>query len=79
MRNKNNITGDAIVNNKGNSKKYSNGWDAIWGKKKKKPACGKKYIYESPDKGETVYAREFGKPHDERVLIKGEEQCQGKQ
>ena len=38
------------------------------------PAWGKKYIYESPDKGETVYAREFGKPHGERVLIKGEEQ-----
>ena len=37
------------------------------------PAWGKKYIYESPDKGATVYAREFGKPHDERVLIKGEE------
>jgi hypothetical protein len=38
------------------------------------PAWGKKYIYESPNKGATVYAREFGKPHDERVLIKGEEQ-----
>ena len=37
------------------------------------PPWGKKYIYESPDKGATVYAREFGKPHDERVLIKGEE------
>jgi hypothetical protein len=34
----------------------------------------KKYIYESPDGGSTVYAREFGKPHDERVLIKGEEE-----
>ena len=33
----------------------------------------KKYIYESPDGGTTIYAREFGKSHDERVLIKGEE------
>ncbi|MDA7807104.1 hypothetical protein N8955_00040 [bacterium] len=38
------------------------------------PAWGKKYIYESPDGGSTVYAREFGKPSAERVLIKGEEQ-----
>jgi len=28
----------------------------------------KKYIYESPDKGKTVYRRVFGKP--ERELIK---------
>jgi hypothetical protein len=28
----------------------------------------KKYIYESPDKGKTVYRREFGKP--ERELVK---------
>ena len=31
-------------------------------------------IFESPDGGSTVYAREFGKPSAERVLIKGEEQ-----
>jgi hypothetical protein len=30
----------------------------------------KKYIYESPDKGKTVYARECGQPHTERKLIK---------
>jgi len=36
------------------------------------PAWGKKYIYESPDGGNTVYAREFGSPSAERVLIKGE-------
>ena len=29
-----------------------------------------KYIYESPDKGETIYRREFGAPHDTRELIK---------
>jgi len=31
----------------------------------------KKYIYESPDKGKTVFAREFGQPISERKLIKG--------
>jgi len=31
----------------------------------------KKYIYESPDKGKTVYARECGQPASERKLIKG--------
>lgn len=30
----------------------------------------KKYIYESPDKGKTVYARELGQPISERKLIK---------
>jgi chromosome segregation ATPase len=29
----------------------------------------KKYIYESPDNGRTIYRREFGK--DERVLVEG--------
>lgn len=28
-------------------------------------------IYESPDRGATVYEREFGAPHASRVLIKG--------
>jgi hypothetical protein len=37
------------------------------------PAWGKKYIYESPDKGKTVYKREFGASFDTRELIKGEE------
>lgn len=32
----------------------------------------KKYIYESPDKGKTVYRREFGK--NERELIEEERQ-----
>jgi hypothetical protein len=27
-------------------------------------------IYESPDKGKTVYAREIGQPFNSRVLIK---------
>tara|TARA_Y100000389_G_C17267862_1_gene416392 strand:+ start:224 stop:412 length:189 start_codon:yes stop_codon:yes gene_type:complete len=27
-------------------------------------------IYESPDKGQTVYEREFGAPHSSRVEIK---------
>ena len=32
---------------------------------------GKKtYIYESPDKGKTIYRREIGKPHDTREQIK---------
>ena len=31
----------------------------------------KTYIYESPDKGKTVYARELGQPISERKLIKG--------
>ena len=31
----------------------------------------KKYIYESPDKGKKVFAREFGQPISERKLIKG--------
>jgi len=29
-------------------------------------------IYESLDKGETVYARPFGSPHNARVLVKGD-------
>jgi hypothetical protein len=28
------------------------------------------YIYESPDKGETVYRREFGQPHETRESVK---------
>jgi len=31
MPGKNDITGDPIVNNKGDTNKYSDGWDAIWG------------------------------------------------
>jgi hypothetical protein len=27
------------------------------------------YIYESPDKGKTIYQREFSEPHDTRELI----------
>jgi hypothetical protein len=27
------------------------------------------YIYESPDKGKTIYQREFLMPHDTRELI----------
>ena len=27
-------------------------------------------IYESPNKGRTIYQRELGAPHEERVLIK---------
>ena len=30
---------------------------------------GATYIYETPDGGETVYAREFGAPDSERVMI----------
>ena len=30
-----------------------------------------KKIYESPDGGKTVYARDFGAPHSERTLILG--------
>lgn len=30
----------------------------------------KTYIYESPDKGKTVYRREFGQPHETREIIK---------
>jgi nucleoside-diphosphate-sugar epimerase len=30
----------------------------------------KVYIYESPDKGKTIYRREFGQPHNTRELIK---------
>lgn len=32
-----------------------------------------KTIYESPDKGETVYARKFGQNSEERILIKGKQ------
>jgi hypothetical protein len=28
------------------------------------------YIYESPDKGKTVYRREFGKPFSKKTKIK---------
>ncbi len=34
----------------------------------KQPKATKKYIYESPDKGKTVYRREFGS--DVRELVK---------
>jgi len=30
---------------------------------------GATYIYESPDGGETTYAREFGAPDSERIMI----------
>lgn len=30
------------------------------------------YIYESPDKGKTVYRRDFGAPASSRILIKSE-------
>jgi len=30
---------------------------------------GATYIYESPDGGETVYARELGAPDSERIMI----------
>tara|TARA_R110002051_G_C8597549_1_gene479885 strand:+ start:765 stop:905 length:141 start_codon:yes stop_codon:yes gene_type:complete len=30
----------------------------------------KKYIYESPDGGKTIYRREFMAPHNTRELIK---------
>ena len=30
---------------------------------------GVKYIYESPDGGETVYARKFGAPDSEKFMI----------
>jgi len=33
MTARNDITGDAITNSKGNQKKYSDGWDRIFGKK----------------------------------------------
>lgn len=33
----------------------------------KEPKASKKYIYESPDKGKTVYRREFGS--DVRELV----------
>ena len=44
MSNKNEITGDSIVNNKGSSKKYADGWEAIFGK-------GKRKVKEQPDSG----------------------------
>jgi len=34
MTSKNDITGDSIINNKGDKEKFASGWDAIWGKKK---------------------------------------------
>ena len=34
----------------------------------------KKYIYESPDGGKTVYQREFGAPHEERELLLSQEE-----
>lgn len=30
---------------------------------------GATYVYESPDRGETTYAREFGAPPESRVMI----------
>lgn len=30
---------------------------------------GATYIYESPDHGKTIYARESGAPHNERILV----------
>lgn len=33
----------------------------------------KTYIYESPDRGNTVYRREFGQPINTRKLIKSSE------
>tara|TARA_B100000902_G_C27313927_1_gene920083 strand:- start:65 stop:259 length:195 start_codon:yes stop_codon:yes gene_type:complete len=37
------------------------------------PSWEKKYIYESPDGGKTVYQREFGADVSTRVQIKPEE------
>ena len=34
----------------------------------------KKYIYESPDNGKTVYQREVGAPHEERELVPSQEE-----
>tara|TARA_B100001113_G_C21019975_1_gene583095 strand:- start:50 stop:595 length:546 start_codon:yes stop_codon:yes gene_type:complete len=34
----------------------------------------KKYIYESPDGGKTVYQRPFGAPHEERELVPSQEE-----
>ena len=34
----------------------------------------KKYIYESPDKGKTVYRREFGKVERELIVEKRQEE-----
>lgn len=41
---------------------------------KSEAAEDKTYIYESPDKGETIYRREFGAPHSERELLKKKEE-----
>lgn len=30
------------------------------------------YIYESPDKGKTIYRRPFGAPHDKREILENE-------
>ena len=30
---------------------------------------GATYVYESPDDGDTIYAREFGAPESERIMI----------
>jgi hypothetical protein len=43
MTSKNDITGDSIVNTKGNQKKYAENWEKIFGKKKEqKPEVKKK-------------------------------------
>jgi len=39
--------------------------------KEKKEEVKTPKIYESPDKGKTVYEREFGAPHNTRIKIKG--------
>lgn len=39
--------------------------------KETKSATPTPKIYESPDKGKTVYEREIGAPHRTRVKIKG--------
>lgn len=42
MTAKNDITGDAIANTKGNHKKYAENWDKIFGKKNKEKTGDRK-------------------------------------
>lgn len=51
MAGRNDITGDLIANNKGDHKTYSNGWEAIWGRKdKEQKPCYNEQVRQSHDK-----------------------------
>jgi len=55
MSNKNDITGDTIVNNKGNTAKYAAGWERIFGKNKQDGNTG-------TSRGETTYVESVSIP-----------------